>query len=294
MSSVVVLRLGLTVSSVVELVFVFANKLQISSRNRAYNQLMRRRFGIPAFVLLLASMPVAAQHGGGHAGGGHAGFSGGHSFGSAGRSAFSGVHVSSGPRSSPGVSHGFAHAPSFAQRGMSRAPFVNRSSRGPRIRTFASRNNCFGCRGRYIYPYAYGGFYDPYWWWSSDSSDYQNYDEEYERNRAAAGEMNQQSLDEQQMRQQQEEENDQRNGNRDLYTRSSEPASEPPQPATLLVFRDQHKQEVRNYAIVGPTLWSFGQRTEKIPLSDLDLTATAKANDERGLTFHIPAASEAQ
>ena len=62
-------------------------------------------------------------------------------------------------------------------------------------------------------------------------------------------------------------------------------------PPTVLVFRDQHKQEIRNYAIVGQTLWSFGSpRTEKIPLTDLDLAATTKANDDRGLTFRLPAA----
>ena len=43
------------------------------------------------------------------------------------------------------------------------------------------RNNCFGfrCRG-FGYPWAYGGYYDPYWWWDSGSS----YDEDYERDRA--------------------------------------------------------------------------------------------------------------
>jgi hypothetical protein len=61
------------------------------------------------------------------------------------------------------------------------------------------------------------------------------------------------------------------------------------------VFRDQHKQEVRNYAIVGQTLWSFGtQRTEKIPLSDLDLPATTKVNDEHGVDFRLPGALEGQ
>jgi hypothetical protein len=66
-------------------------------------------------------------------------------------------------------------------------------------------------------------------------------------------------------------------------------------PPTVLVFRDQHQQEVRNYAIVGQTLWNFAsQRTQKIPLSDLDLVATTKANDERGLTFRVPASGEAQ
>jgi hypothetical protein len=66
-------------------------------------------------------------------------------------------------------------------------------------------------------------------------------------------------------------------------------------PATLLVFRDEHQQEVQNYAIVGQTLWSFAPgRTQKIPLSSLDLPATEKANDDRGVTFRVPAGSEAQ
>ena len=173
---------------------------------------MRRRFSISAFVLLLASMPVAAQHGGGggHAGGGHAGFSGGHAVGSAGRSAFSGgVHVSSGVRSSPGVSRGFAHAPSFSQRAFSHPPVAHGGSHSTHvhIQTFGFHRNCvgFNCRGRYFYPYAYSGFYDPYWWWNSGSS---NYDADYERNRAVANEMNQQSLEEQQMRRQQEADGD--------------------------------------------------------------------------------------
>jgi hypothetical protein len=66
-------------------------------------------------------------------------------------------------------------------------------------------------------------------------------------------------------------------------------------PPTVLVFRDQRKLEIRNYAIVGQTLWNFGSpRTQKIPLSDLDLAATIKANDDRGLSFRVPASNEAQ
>jgi hypothetical protein len=66
-------------------------------------------------------------------------------------------------------------------------------------------------------------------------------------------------------------------------------------PATLLVFRDQHTQEVHNYAIIGQTLWSFApQRTQKIPLSDLDIPATTKANDDRGVTFRLPGGGEGQ
>ena len=76
------------------------------------------------------------------------------------------------------------------------------------------------------------------------------------------------------------------------------PADDPPSPIippTVLVFRDQHQLEVQNYAIVGQTLWNFApQRTQKIPLADLDLAATQKANDDRGVTFRIPIGSEAQ
>ena len=65
--------------------------------------------------------------------------------------------------------------------------------------------------------------------------------------------------------------------------------------ATVLVFRDQHKEEIQNYAIVGQTLWNFSaQRTKKIPISDLDVPATTKANDERGVTFRLPGGNEGQ
>ncbi len=105
--------------------------------------------------------------------------------------------------------------------------------------------------------------------------------------------MNQQSLDEQRMRQQ---------GDQDLYAglapapprehREHEELNEAA-PATVLVFRDEHKQEIHNYAIVGQTLFNFNaQHTQKIPLSDLDIPATTKENDEHGVDFHVPAAPD--
>jgi len=63
-----------------------------------------------------------------------------------------------------------------------------------------------------------------------------------------------------------------------------------PQPATVLIFKDGHKSDVSNYAIVGDTLFDFSpNRTRKIQLADLDLPATLKANDDRGVDFQIPA-----
>jgi hypothetical protein len=243
---------------------------------------MRRLMAVAAFLVLAASVQLYAQHGGGHgSAGGHAGFSSHGSF-SGHSSAFSGSHSSFAPRSNSRGSSSF-HSP--ASRYNSRA---RNSSRSLRLRTYGNgfRNNCYGypCRG-YGNPWGYGAF-DPNWWWDNSGSDF-DYDQQYQT--GLANEMNQQSLDEQRMRQQ---------GDQDLYARSAPP---PPHqrseheeineaaPATVLVFRDEHKQEIHNYAIVGQTLWNFNpQHTQKIPLSDLDIPATTKENDERGVDFRVP------
>ncbi|HZR55743.1 MAG TPA: hypothetical protein VFA74_02630 [Terriglobales bacterium] len=66
------------------------------------------------------------------------------------------------------------------------------------------------------------------------------------------------------------------------------------QPDTVLVFKDGHQLEIANYAIVGSTLFDLtdGHR-RKIPLSELDLMATAKQNDDRGVDFRVPLGTEA-
>lgn len=82
------------------------------------------------------------------------------------------------------------------------------------------------------------------------------------------------------------------------YT-SARPQSPPadPEPAgdpTLLVFRDGHQLEVGNYAIVGSTLFDLTPgHSRKVPLSDLDLEATRKQNDDRGVVFQLPASLQA-
>ena len=64
------------------------------------------------------------------------------------------------------------------------------------------------------------------------------------------------------------------------------------QPSTVLVFKDGHRADVVNYAIVGDTLFDFSAgRTRKVLLADLDLAATQKANDDRGIDFQIPAST---
>jgi hypothetical protein len=68
------------------------------------------------------------------------------------------------------------------------------------------------------------------------------------------------------------------------------PESVAAQPTTVLMFKDGHQSEVQNYAIFGETLFDFTDgRSHKILLADLDLPATQKANDDRGVDFQIPA-----
>jgi hypothetical protein len=59
--------------------------------------------------------------------------------------------------------------------------------------------------------------------------------------------------------------------------------------STTLVFKDRHREEVQNYAVVGGTLWILDERkASKVPLDDLDLDATAQVNNERGVDFDVP------
>jgi len=247
---------------------------------------MRRLLAIAAFLVLAASVPLAAQRGGGHgsAGGHGGGFSSHGSFGghATGGHAFGGMHSGSG-FSSRSFSRGSSFRGPLASRGFHSRGF-NRSRTGLRLRTYGLRNNCYGyaCRG-YGYPWGYG-FFDPYWWWDSGSS----YDQDQQYQTGLANEMNQQSLDEQRMRQQ---------GDQDSYARSAPPPPHQPERTeaavpTVLVFRDQSRREIQNYAIVGQTLWNFApQHTEKIPVAELDIPATTKINDDRGVDFRLPTSS---
>jgi hypothetical protein len=109
-----------------------------------------------------------------------------------------------------------------------------------------------------------------------------------------ADEMNSENLDEQQWLAEQDQDAyaqaDQAPNGRQAASRRG--LEEPP---TVLVFRDGHEREIENYAIVALTLWSFaGTRTEKIPLDDLDIPATIRVNEQRGVDFQLPHASEGE
>jgi hypothetical protein len=221
------------------------------------------RLRIIAALMLALSIPSAwAQHRGG----------------------FSGGHVGS-----------FSHAPSMMNRGGSFGGFshnngVHLTTSFGNSRGFHHGFNHFRGRGfgYGFYPYyGYGLYgYDPFLWDSASS--YDSSDAYYEQNQQLSQQVNDLSnelarlRDEQQIR---------------AYTplpTSRPPVSQSPVKAdvsitTILIYRDQHREEINNYAVVGHTLWIFNQdRARKIPLADLDVDATSKVNEDRGVDFNVP------
>jgi hypothetical protein len=65
-------------------------------------------------------------------------------------------------------------------------------------------------------------------------------------------------------------------------------------PPAVLVFRDGHQEEAAKYTIIGSTIfikadyWSSGSWTHEIPIAQLDILATLRANQARGTKFSLP------
>jgi len=243
---------------------------------------MRRLFVFAAFLLIISAVPVCAQRSGRSSGGSHGGFGGHSGFVShgSGGPGFGGSRVV--PHNSPHTGWNGSRTVSHVGSGPRSFSHDSHFRGRRRIGGYGFRGRCFGCYGYPLY-----GYYDPYWWWDSSSS----YDEDNARERELANEMNAENLDEQQRLREQDQ---------DIYaplraSHSREDERAESDPATVLVFQDQHQREIHNYAIVGQMLWNFTpQHTEKIPLSELDIPATTKANDDRGVEFHVPQSGEGQ
>lgn len=73
-------------------------------------------------------------------------------------------------------------------------------------------------------------------------------------------------------------------------------AAQPPRvlPAAVLVFRNGHEEQTTKYTIIGRFIytstdyWNGGAWTRKIPIAQLDVPATLRANQERGVKFNLP------
>jgi len=197
-------------------------------------------------------------------------------------------------------SHSFSssHPGPGSYRGLQSGPLGGGARHWPGNHGFGGghpRDRHIGFRNRWAYGYPYYGYpyygyYDPYWWWDSGSS----YDDGQAQEQQIANEMNEENLEEQQMLEQRDQ---------DAYARPRAPRGLEParqetvrnDPATVLVFRNGSRREIQNYAIVDGMLFNFTlARAEKIPLAVLDIPATVKANDDRGLDFRLPGTGEGQ
>ncbi len=235
---------------------------------------MRRGLFLAAFLCLLISLPVSAQRAGMR--GGHSSFVSHGGFGHSSPHAFGGMHAGLGPHFSRG----------FGDRGFHRGFF----------RDGFRHHRCFG-RRNFVFPWWSAGYYNPFWWDDFYSDDYR-FDEQQAREQVLAQEMDRLNVEEQMLRSREDAWDRQRD--QDAYARQDQDRyaqRNPPQPqvasqsapATVLVFRDQHQQEIQNYAIANGTLWVLtAQYAKKIPVSELDLDATQRANNDRGLEFQMP------
>lgn len=245
---------------------------------------MRRWLFMAALAAALLSTPVWAQRGG------HGGVGGGGVHGGSAGAVHSGAGFAGAPRTGSwagGVHGGFGHGPYPGH-----LPY------------YPGRYPYYGWRyPRWGYPayYGYGWYGYPWWGWSGGvgwSSDYypsgwysdpstqypvyvyanpDNYSSAYDQ---------QQEID--QLNNEVARLREQQSGAAQNYAPPSAPKAEI-HGDTVLVFRDGHSEQIQNYAIVGKTLWVFTeQRARKIPIAELNIPATTKANEARGIDFRLP------
>ncbi len=288
---------------------------------------MRRWMFIAALGAALLSTPLWAQRGGGGGhggmsmGGGH-GFSGGsvgayHGGGSAyhGSVGYGGAYrgsVGYGGSYRGTVGYGSAYRGStYGYRGNSywggtrgwNGSSWNGGWHGNGWRGYPYRPG-WGWRGYPWWGFGYAGWGYPFWgagWYGGlgwyDSSYYAD-DSYTAQSYPSYVYVNPGSSDYSQTYQVQQDEIDRLNNEVDRLRASGPPPAQSSQPQgktieihseTVLVYRDGHTEEVNNYAIVGKTIWVFNeQRAKKIPIADLDLSATKRDNEDRGIDFVVP------
>ena len=60
-------------------------------------------------------------------------------------------------------------------------------------------------------------------------------------------------------------------------------------PAAVFLIKDGTRVETRNYGLAGQTLWLLNERHARmVPLSQVDIDATNKLNQERGIDLVLP------
>jgi len=153
----------------------------------------------------------------------------------------------------------------------------------------------FFFRNRWPY-YGYYGYYYPYYPYGYFDYDYSDYSaNDYPRtqdNSALYAEIQRLRDDIADLREAQAraaEQSDARPPQAPRPQAKAETTPAPAYPPVSFVFRDGRQLEARNYAIVGYNFWIMDDgMTKRYPLSQLDLQATARINEERGVPFQLP------
>jgi hypothetical protein len=226
----------------------------------------------------LVPLMVFAQRGGGMHGGGF----GGH----AGFSTHSGMRAGGfggGMRGGPGMMSSAHSLHGSHSSGM---------WHGTMHHTHSRPNLVIGFHSRHRYPYyAYApfGYYSPFWWdWYNSS--YDRSDDNYVAQRQAQQQIDQLS---QQVEDLQQEREERAYSQPPLPRPPAAPANTEariePDMSVVLVYLDKRIEEIKNYAVANEKVVVFdNHHIKKIPLGDIDLAATMKLNDERGVDFQIP------
>jgi hypothetical protein len=252
---------------------------------------MRRQWAITALCVAILVIPLWGQR---HGSFGTSSGGSGIGSGSMGHATFSAQPMGGGLQGSPG-SPAFASAPRFGVNSgalfgtHSGTHFGTNFGRGfrqpfPGSRRFHQRGFFRTFSPYYFGYYGYPGYYSDYSYSSIDS--YPAYDYYAPYPAPSSNDLAQQQHDIDRL---EDEVARLREERESTAATPAKPPVEIKSAPTLLVFRDKHTQEVQNYAVVGGTLWIFSeQRATKLPLSWLDIDATTKANDERGVDFRLP------
>jgi len=233
---------------------------------------MRRWLAVAALGAVFVATPLWGQRRGGMSGGfgGHAGIAARGPVGGM-RGPAMGFHRSGfGVSLRPGFRTGFGRGPFFGNR------FGNRFHH--HFRPWWGWGYGYPWWG-WGYPWAYGD----YGWDDGGSYAQQYYLQENDANPyyGQNGQMQEQQAQIDRLNDEVERLREERNAQRQSASVAQKP--------TELVFRDKRTEEIQNYAISGQTLWVLTeQHARKIPLSEIDIAATQKVNEERGVDFEVP------
>jgi len=172
------------------------------------------------------------------------------------------------------------------------APAIHRTSIGISGIPFGFRHRGFGRFGLLYWPYVSPGYYPDYY-----ESDYQAPPPPPAPEQpAAAPQAKQETTPEPALLELQGSQWVKVNS----FTMSAVPAPQvsaataKEMPPAVLVYRDGHTEELTSYSIIGNAIytkadyWSSGLWTRTIQIADLDVPATLKQNQQRGVKFELP------